>query len=98
VRFGHPDQVPAAYVDPETCDGRDEAPGFSRVGISPGWADTYPWFILEQYLEISGVPDGRYLLEFSVNEAAALSEVRHDDNRSTVVFDLRGDSVTVVPG
>ncbi len=96
MRFGRPDQVQARYVDPETCDGRDEPPGFSRVGLTPGWADTYPWFISEQFIEISGVPDGRYELEFSVNGACALEEERHDDNAVSVVFDLAGSEVRMV--
>lgn len=94
--FGSPKVTHPQYVDPETCDGRDEAPGFSRVGISPGWADTYPWFMLDQYLEISGVPDGRYLLQFSVNETGALAESNSRNNVAGVVFDLsKDDKVTV---
>lgn len=96
VWFGRPDQTKPAYVDPGTCDGRDEAPGFSRVGLSRGWADVYPWYLPEQYLEISGVPDGRYVIAFSVNETSALLESNVSDNVSTVVFDLLGDRVTVV--
>jgi hypothetical protein len=30
---------------------------------SPGWADVYDWYLLDQYIEVSGVPDGTYILE-----------------------------------
>lgn len=96
MRFGRPEQQPARYTDPETCDGRDEAPVHSRVGLTPGWADTYPWYIPEQFIEISDVADGRYLLEFTVNETGALEETTRADNVARVLFDLAGDDVEIV--
>jgi hypothetical protein len=37
-------------------------------GISVGWADStsarlYNWYLADQYIEVSGLPDGYYLLE-----------------------------------
>ena len=34
----------------------------TKVGLSPGWADIYPWDFSGQYIDITGVPWGRYLL------------------------------------
>jgi hypothetical protein len=27
-------------------------------GITPGWADVYDWYLPDQFIEVSGVPDG----------------------------------------
>jgi hypothetical protein len=32
-------------------------------GITKGWADIYEWYLPGQYLEVTGVPDGDYVLE-----------------------------------
>ena len=34
----------------------------TKVGLSAGWADIYPWNFAGQYIDITGVPWGRYLL------------------------------------
>ncbi len=64
-------EAPRRYHFPDCniASERDEA-GVSMVnGISAGWADVYNWFLADQYIEISGVPDGIYLLETVANPA-----------------------------
>ena len=34
----------------------------AKVGLSAGWADIYPWNFSGQYIDVTGVPWGRYLL------------------------------------
>ncbi|HEV8366418.1 MAG TPA: lysyl oxidase family protein, partial [Pyrinomonadaceae bacterium] len=36
-------------------------------GITQGWSDTYDWYLPDQYIEVTGVPDGYYLLETTVD-------------------------------
>lgn len=95
VRFGQLDQEAPRYVGPGMCDGQEEVTT-SRVGISAGWADTYPWYTGDQYIELSGVPDGLYLLELQVNRTAALLEATTDDNSAATLFRLTGDTVEVL--
>lgn len=33
-----------------------------HVGLSEGWQDTYPWDFAGQYIDVTGVPRGEYLL------------------------------------
>jgi hypothetical protein len=65
-------------------------------GISVGWADVYNWFLADQYIEISGVPDGVYVLETVANPARTVHETTFDDNSARVTIRLRGDSVELV--
>jgi len=32
------------------------------MGLSPGWSDPYQWYLEDQSVDISGMPDGRYRL------------------------------------
>lgn len=34
----------------------------TKVGLSAGWADVYPWNFSGQYIDVTGVPKGEYLL------------------------------------
>lgn len=43
-------------------------------GISPGWIDSYPWWLPDQYLDITGLPDGEYWLVSTVDPSNALDE------------------------
>jgi hypothetical protein len=75
---------------------RDEA-GVSMVnGISAGWADVYNWFLADQYIEITGVPDGIYLLETVANPSGTVHETTLDDNTASVFIRLQGDTVELV--
>jgi hypothetical protein len=87
--FGTERDGPARYVVPGTCDAElnrdpqdpvypDEQ--YFRMGISSGWADIYPWFIPDQYIDITNVSDGRYLLVYRVNAAGNIQEANRSNN------------------
>lgn len=38
-----------------------------KQGMSVGWADVYNWFPPGQYVEVTGVPDGDYILDTTVD-------------------------------
>lgn len=67
-------------------------------GIEPGWADIYGWNLPDQYIDITGVPDGVYDLEQAANPKgpASVLEARYDDNRASQVICIDGDVVTPV--
>lgn len=65
-------------------------------GISVGWADVYNWFLADQYIEISGVPDGTYVLETLANPSHTVHETTLDDNAARVLIRLQGDTVELV--
>jgi hypothetical protein len=62
-------------------------------GISPGWSDLYNWFLPGQYIEITGVPDGRYLLETIADPRNTIVESDETNNVTSVIVDIHGQEV-----
>jgi hypothetical protein len=60
--------------------GRD----FFKQGMSVGWTDEYNWFLPGQYVEVSGVPDGEYILDTTVDPTARLIESDKTNNCGAV--------------
>lgn len=65
------------------------------VGISAGWYDTYRVHLPDQYLEITGVPDGSYLLEVELDPEDNILESSENDNRACILIRLKGDEATL---
>ena len=61
------------------------------VGISAGAWDTYRMHLPDQYLEITGVPDGRYVLEIELDPNDNVAESNERDNLACIVIGLKGD-------
>ncbi len=53
-----------------------------RQGINNGWADVYDWYIPDQYVEVSGVADGFYRLEFC---ADPFNEIEEEDESNNCI-------------
>lgn len=49
-------------------------------GQTPGWADIYHRQLPDQWIDVTGVPDGLYWLESEVNPDGNIIESRMDDN------------------
>lgn len=64
--------------------------------LHPGWYDIYMYWRTGQYIDISGVPDGTYLLAATVNPAGDILESDATNNEAWVAFELVGDQVTVL--
>jgi hypothetical protein len=105
TRFGLDDhglpykgEAPRTYYFPR-CNApteRDEHGTYMVNGISVGWADVYNWFLADQYIEISGVPDGLYVIETRANPIRTVHETTYDDNNARATIRLQGDTVTLV--
>ena len=67
------------------------------MGITPGWVDRYNWTLADQYLEVSGVPDGDYELTVVADPAHAILEGSLANNVATVRLRIVGQSVVVLP-
>jgi hypothetical protein len=56
-------ELPGAPADPvylvEDCEGPTWVTSL-HMGVSVGWGDKYPWHMIEQNIEVTGLPDGRY--------------------------------------
>jgi hypothetical protein len=91
---------PLSYGVPGTCDAATHAdpadptfPGrpYLAMGISVGAADVYPWYLADQYLDVTNVPDGRYLLRVEIDAGRKLMETTHENNVALTCVELRGE-------
>ena len=57
-------------------------------GITPGWADVYDWYLPDQFIEVSGVPDGYYILETIADPDNTLLEADETNNCGAVLIRL----------
>ena len=66
-------------------------PGLLRVieGLSPGWADDYKPNLEGQFLDVTSVPAGRYLLVHRTNVDGRLRESRRGNDAASVLLSLR---------
>lgn len=58
------------------------------MGLSVGWGDEYQWYLLDQTIEITGVPDGRYRLRAIADPANHVVEADETDNDTWTVIDI----------
>jgi concanavalin A-like lectin/glucanase superfamily protein/lysyl oxidase/Calx-beta domain-containing protein len=55
----------------------------SYQGISVGWGDIYGQYLDGQWIDITGVPEGSYILEVEVNAEQVIEESNYTNNRAT---------------
>jgi hypothetical protein len=76
-------QLPGGGGDP-----RPQFPTCEFQGISAGWADVYHRGLDCQWIDITGVPSGRYVVEVHINPARVIHETNYQNNvgRAEVVI------------
>ena len=60
-----------------------------REGISVGYGDDYAANLEGQYLPLTGLPDGRYVLVHRVNVGRRIHELSYRNNASSMLIRLR---------
>jgi hypothetical protein len=80
--------LPAAAAEAVYVDCENE-----RQGMSNGWVDTYAFDREGQDIDITGLPDGLYVVQSIVDPANRLVELHEANNVGIVYFDLQGESV-----
>jgi Lysyl oxidase len=80
---------PSEAVWTEECGRR--GPGLLTVseGISPGYGDDYDPALEGQFLDVTSVPPGRYLLVHRANPDSTLEESSYDNNAASLLIQLR---------
>jgi len=58
------------------------------MGLQWGWADTYPFALPGQSVDVTALPDGRYRLWLAVDEKRWFQEARRDNNVTWADLDL----------
>jgi hypothetical protein len=66
------------------------------VGVSVGWADYYPVVSFQQYVDITGLPDGTYYLYSDADPNNDLLESNDSNNTTWTEFALANGTITIV--
>lgn len=74
----------------------------SNQGISRGWQDVYGRYLDCQWIDVTGVPNGDYVLHVELNAADAngnrrIAEERYDNNKFSIPIRLSDGGVTGDP-
>ena len=78
-----PSTAPAHPQFPKTaCNGRDTLE--FTMGLSPGWADPYPWALPDQRLLLTGLDDGVYRLWAAADPGNWFKEANETNNTTWV--------------
>ena len=67
----------------------------TRVGLSVGWGDIYPWNFAGQNIDITGLPDGDYLVCATADPSNNFLESHEGNNQGWAKITLTGATVTV---
>jgi lysyl oxidase len=76
----------------------DEEGDWVEQGIDAGWADVYNWFLADQFIDITGLPDGVYRLEVIADPNDTLLESDETDNARSTWICIAGMDVDKVSG
>jgi hypothetical protein len=100
VWFAKRGDSPRTYVPPGCLAPTDLEPStgeFSAIsGISVGWADVYNWYLADQFIEVTGLKDGYYLLENVADQAGTVEEIDDSNNGASTLIRLCGEGADVV--
>ncbi|MEK6191910.1 MAG: lysyl oxidase family protein [Chloroflexota bacterium] len=68
-------------------------------GLSVGWGDTYPSHLVDQYIDISGLPFGEYEITATADAQNWLLESNDANNGTTAIIRITRKGVTILdPG
>ena len=67
----------------------DDEYSYIVSGITRGWADVYDWYLPDQYIEVSGLPDGDYVVESIADPENGIVEEDESNNCFSNVIRLR---------
>lgn len=77
--------TPRRYLYPDDCyPTKIEGQQVAQInGLSRGWMDTYAADLTGQYVEISDIPDGYYVLKINIDPLGTLVESSDENNTSS---------------
>jgi len=87
----------AVYTGSNSCQTRGD--GSVLMGLSIGWGDRYPATIVDQYINISGLPAGEYTVTATADWEDWFDESNENNNNTTALIRINKNGVTVLdPG
>jgi hypothetical protein len=84
------------YTPPDACGVNQPNATSVHHGVSVGWGDTYPATLPDQYIDITGVPNGSYRVQVTADWADWFKEVSGSNNTSWADITISGTTVTIV--
>ena len=66
-----------------------------HVGLSGGWSDEYPWDFAGQYVDVTGLPRGEYLLCVTADPAKSLRQVTTGNDQAWVRLRIGSGGIVV---
>jgi hypothetical protein len=91
---GEKGEAPRGYMFP-ACNTPTSGTDM-RNGISVGWADVYNWFLADQFIEVSGLAPGHYVLETITDPGNTIREITTADNLAASLIRLTEDGAEEV--
>src|SRR5207248_6669790 len=73
---------------------KDASADYYAQGITKGWKDVYEWYLPHQYIEVTGLSDGIYILETIADPDNLLLESNKANNCGSIYVRLSGVSST----
>ena len=83
---------PAYYIG---CENNNPDALVVTMGLSKGWGDNYEAKIPTQYIDITGLADGRYRLQVAADEERRFVESDETNNSTWADLTIAGNTVTV---
>jgi hypothetical protein len=83
--------LPGSPAQPVHLEPDCEGPAWTTsltMGVSVGWGDKYPWHMIEQSIDIAGVPDGRYRIREIADPSDWFRESDETNNETWVDVDI----------
>jgi hypothetical protein len=59
-----------------------------RMGLSVGWGDKYPWNLLDERIDVTGLPDGRYRIREIADPNDEFDELDETNNETWTIVEL----------
>lgn len=66
------------------------------MGLSVGWGDLYDYRLPDQYVDITGLPSGRYRLRATADPDAQFQELNKTNNITWVDLEINGTTVRIL--
>jgi hypothetical protein len=59
-----------------------------RMGLSVGWGDKYPWHLIDERIDVTGLADGRYRIRQIADPNNEFEELDESNNETWALIDL----------
>ena len=68
-----------------------------NMGLSVGWGDLYPWYLTDQWIDITGMPAGDYIMRAHADPKGLFTEANVNNNKTwTKIRISAANQVTVL--